>query len=106
MNPIPTLLTTSSPSANVITAKSANGFHLLWSVVDKTTMVPVSASGVSINFFMLAPNGEEIAFYVNPVSASDHQVPPTACGGGVTIKATASGLSSSNAVSLQLKNLF
>ena len=93
-------------TGSMISSMDSNGFHILWSVVDATTSVPVDPTGITINFFLLAPAGEEIAFDGNPYGASEYQVRPSVSGESSVVKAVAVGLTGNKRITLTLKSLF
>lgn len=93
-------------TGSVTSSMDSNGFHILWSVVDATTSLPVDPTGITINFFLLAPAGEEIAFDGNPYDASLHQVRPSVSGESSVVKAVAVGLTGNKRISIVLKSLF
>lgn len=97
----PTQLTGSMSSS-----MDSNGFHILWSVVDATTSVPVDPTGITVDFFLIAPAGEEIPFDGNPYDASEYQVRPSVSGESSVVKAVAVGLTGDKRVALTLKSLF
>lgn len=99
-------LTNTSASTTVLTPKECNGVHILWSVVDTTSGALVDATGISVSVFALGPAGNEIAFDVNPVAATDAHISPTTIGPSVNLKATASGLSAQKKIIINFHFLF
>lgn len=90
----------------IITPPSSNGFHILWEVIDETSLLPVPAAGVAITTFIQLPHGTMIPFDVNPVSGDLYQIEPTTCAGGVTILIAASGIVTGMAVKIYMFGLF
>lgn len=87
-------------------AMDSNGFHITWSAVDSTTSLPIDPTGLTVNFFLLAPAGEEIPFDGNPYDVSEHQVRPSVSGASSKIKVVAVGLTGNKSLVVNLKSLF
>ncbi|MGL4353130.1 MAG: hypothetical protein ACRCTP_04235 [Aeromonas popoffii] len=98
-------LTQEIPVGRMKTPLSCNGFQIFWEIVDSTSQEPVDPSGISFVLAVELPNGSLIPFDVNP-PGNAYQIEPSACGGGVTVKVTASGLSATEEAKIYMIGLF
>ena len=99
-------LTPEAPSGSLVTALSSNGFHILWDVVDSDGVQISDLTGVELIFNMVLPGGGLEPFDVSPVSASEKQVLPTQCGGGVEVRVSSTTLPVGSTALINMYHLY
>lgn len=79
----------------------------MWSVVQSNNLAtPVDPSGLTLNFYGVAPKGELVPFDGNPYLASSYEIAPTSYSGDRQIKVEVAGLDASKVVIVETRGLF